>query len=250
MIGIVKIAICDDIKDFVNQMIDYIDEYKVLKAMHREINIQSFENGDSLIELIEQKERFDIIFLDILMPFINGIDVAKEIRKFDKNVKIIFLTSSPEFALDSYDVKAFSYILKQSSKEKIFQVLDEALSEIENTEKSYIMVKTKTGLVKVFYHNIEHIEIHSKTIIFHLCTNETYETFGSLSEIEDIFLSQSRFIKPYRSYIVNMDYVMKLSENKFITINNYHIPISRTSYSEVKRRYITYSFNCGENSNE
>lgn len=104
-----KIAICDDSPLFLEQtrsaVLKWSDENQISTKLY------IYENGDELIAT-NMAEPFHIILLDILMPLLNGMDTARELRQYDKTVKIIFLTSSPEFALESYDVKAYSYLLK------------------------------------------------------------------------------------------------------------------------------------------
>jgi len=90
-----------------------------------------FQNGFEIISSLEKGNRFDIYILDIIMSNFSGIETAKEIRAFDKNSPIVFLTSSPEFALEGYKVKALNYVLKPASKEKLFETLDEVFSEIQ-----------------------------------------------------------------------------------------------------------------------
>ena len=108
----IRIAICDDSSAFLHQtkfMIDHWDNYP------QNITTELFEDGDTLI-LAHSKRPFDIILLDVVMPLLNGIDAAKELRRKDKTVKIVFLTSSAEFAVDSYTVKASNFFVIYTRK--------------------------------------------------------------------------------------------------------------------------------------
>ena len=112
----IRIALCDDSSAFLEEtkfMIEHWDKCP------QNITMELFEDGDTLI-LTHAKKPFDIILLDIVMPLLNGIETAKELREKDKNVKIVFLTSSAEFAVDSYAVKASNYLLKPLESEKLF----------------------------------------------------------------------------------------------------------------------------------
>lgn len=118
-----KIAVCDDSPLFLELAIKFINKWSEERQFP--VSISSYNNGDDLLAA-NAEERMDIIFLDIIMPLLNGMDTARELRQTDKAVKIIFLTSSPEFALESYEVKAQGYVLKplfmNSSKIRLMNV--------------------------------------------------------------------------------------------------------------------------------
>ena len=106
----IKIAFCDDDMEVLHQMNELLDRYRVER--NEDITYVAFQSPFELLTEIEKGIRPDILFLDVVMPGQNGMDVAKEIRQYDTNMKIIFLTSSPEFAVESYSVGAYFYQLK------------------------------------------------------------------------------------------------------------------------------------------
>ncbi len=117
-----RIAVCDDSPQFLQTAAELVNGWATQRNFPVEIN--TYQNGDDLLEA-NSASRFDIVFLDIIMPLLNGMDTARELRENDTVIRIIFLTSSPEFALDSYDVKAQGYLLKPVSGDKIYSALDE-----------------------------------------------------------------------------------------------------------------------------
>ncbi len=240
-----RIALCDDDSGMLSQIATDIKACEIDREIYGEITLTNFESGLDLVNAVKHNERFDIILLDILMPRMNGLEAAREIRLVDKNAKIIFLTSSPQFALESYDVKAYYYLLKNYSREKLKSVLQEAIAEIADTEGSYTMLKTRTGFVKLYFHSLLYLEIIGRTITFYLNNDQRYEVFSTLTEIEEVFLKQERFIKPHRSYIVNMDCIRKLDRNGITMINNHKLPVSKSLYQMVKKEYMDYSFKRG-----
>ncbi|HOQ00478.1 MAG TPA: LytTR family DNA-binding domain-containing protein [Acetivibrio clariflavus] len=124
-----QIALCDDnIADLFN-MLELLNEYKSSKHMNFEYAV--FTNGFELISSLNKGKQYDIYCLDIVMPGFTGIDAANEIRSFDKTAPILFFTSSTEFALESYSVKAINYVLKPISKEKLFSTFDQLFEQIE-----------------------------------------------------------------------------------------------------------------------
>lgn len=237
-----KIAICDDSPDILARLKDDLLLFCKNYAFAEPLEIKSYTSGSALLDAVDAGERFHIILLDVLMPLLNGIETAAEIRRSDKVVKIVFLTSSEHFALESYDVKAFSYILKGASKEKLFAVLLDAIDEITVSAENYTLLKTKTGLVKICFQNIEYIEVIGKTIYIHLTNGQIHQLYGTLTQIESVIDGNPKFIRPHRSYIVNMDYIQKLRSNEIVMVSNQRIPVSKSSYAEVKERYISYSF--------
>ena len=139
-----KIAICDDDKDFLFQIKSFISSWG---NKPNNLIMQTFEDGDTLIHT-HTESPFDIIILDVVMPLLNGIETAREIREHDKSVKLAFLTSSPEFAVDSYTVKANNYLLKPIKPEKLYCCLDEFQTELrQNTQN--IIVKSNNAVQRV-----------------------------------------------------------------------------------------------------
>lgn len=116
------IAICDDDILYMNKVKEMIEQWG--KDNNEDVSVYLFNHGDALINSY-QKSKIDVIFLDIMMPLLNGMDAAREIRKTDQVVKIIFLTSSPEFALESYDVKASGYLIKPTNYERLCSLLND-----------------------------------------------------------------------------------------------------------------------------
>lgn len=142
-----RIAICDDEERYVSDVKCMLQKWATEVSAY--IQIYCFHDGDSLIQEAETIQ-FDIVFLDIVMPLINGFDTAKELRSKDKTVKIIFLTSSPEFALQSYSVKATNYCLKPLTYEKLKEVLDDC-TNVHQTEPENLVLKQSADIRKFIF---------------------------------------------------------------------------------------------------
>ena len=140
----IKVAFCDDDLSVLNEISVLLDQYRVDR--NKEITYTAFNNPLELMAEIEKGMRVDILFLDVIMPGENGIEVAQEIRQYDTNVKIIFLTSSAEFAVQSYTVGAYFYQLKPIWKESFERLMDSVISECRKEQQSSLILRCKNGL--------------------------------------------------------------------------------------------------------
>lgn len=237
-----QIAICDDNKIELLHMKQIVEEFKASHISIFNLKCDIFSSSLDLLMVTEKGKNYDILVLDILMPLMTGIQVATEIRKRNTSAKIIFLTSSPEFAVDSYAVNAFYYLLKPIEKEKLIPILEEACSHTVHKNEKGIIVKCKDCLTKIPLYKIEYAEILGRKLFFHLTNGGVMESLGTLSELENDLLSDKRFIKPYRSFIVNMDCIQRITGKDIITFSNKSVPIARKIYKNIRQTYIDYSF--------
>lgn len=234
-----QIAVCDDSIDELSNMVQLIDLYRTSKHLNCEHAV--FPNGFELISALEKEKRFDIYCLDIMMPGFSGIDVAKEIRTFDKTAPILFLTSSPEFALESYSVKAINYILKPISKEKLFLTFDDLLEQMKSEKvEDAVIVKSNEGIQKILISNLVFAEVIGRSVFYHMRSGKVIECIEAFSSVCDNLLRYGCFIKPHRSYLVNMQYVDTI-ENHQITLQTLSaVPVAQGKAKQVKTQYLNY----------
>lgn len=232
-----NIAICDD----------HIEEVKIISTLVSKniellnipFKITYFNEGQDLIEHMESsKETFDIIFLDIYMKASHGIDIARDIREFDKECKIIFITSSEAHAIDSYDVRAIYYILKPINEEKFSLAIKLAIEELDKGNKQIVIIN-KRGSYRVLYKDILYAESKARVVNIYLKSGEIITFY---SKLEDFYqsLKDESFLKCHKSFIVNMDYILKIEDNFIFTGDNIKIPISSTNISVIKEMYFKY----------
>jgi len=237
-----KIAICDDDKQELLQISELVDEFLRGNLADSKSEVFSFDSSMNLQHQIEAGKHFDIFLLDVIMPGINGIKLATEIRARDQVAKIIFLTASSQFAIDSYSVGAFHYLLKPVQKNPLFSVLEKARHDLNRRLQQFIVVKTPFSLTRVFLHQLIYVEVIRRTVFFHLADGTTIESNRTIAQVEDVLLSDNRFIKPHRSYIVNLDYIKDLSPDGLALIGGLSVPVSRNLFKKIKEAYIHYSF--------
>jgi len=234
-----QIAVCDDNINDLSNMVQLIDLYRSSKNLNCEYAV--FPNGFDLISALGKGKRFDIYCLDIIMPAFTGIEVAKEIRVFDKTAPILFFTTSTEFALESYSVKAVNYVLKPISKEKFFITFDEMLERIKvEKEDNAIIVKSNEGIQRILISNLLFAEVIGRKVFYHLLSGKIIECTESFSNVCDNLLKYKHFIKTHRFYILNMQYIDAIDDNKVILQTFSSVPIAQGKAREIKQQYLAY----------
>ena len=143
----IKVAFCDDDLSVLKELSVLMDRYRVER--NQDITYAAFHSPLELLSEVERGTRLDIIFLDVLMPGQDGISAAREIRKYDTSVKIIYLTSSSEYAVDSYEVGAYFYQLKPIWQESFYRLMDSVLRECRKNEKNSLILRCKTGITRL-----------------------------------------------------------------------------------------------------
>ena len=236
----IKIAFCDDDCSVLDSLHELLVLYRAQKNV--EINDYTFRSPLDLIAEIERGIRCDILFLDVLMPGENGIDAATEIRSYDKNIKIIFLTSSAEYAVQSYTVNAFYYQLKPICAESFCRLMDTVLSQCEKEHAHSLILHCKSGITRIQPSQLEYCEVIHRTLFLHLTSGKVLESIGSLDELSRQLMPYGSFFRPHRSYLVNIEYVQSLSYQSITMSCLAEIPIPRRKYNEVKNTFLEYAF--------
>lgn len=232
------IALCDDNIDELSTMVTLLGEYKESKPIQFEYAV--YHNGLELIPILEKGKKYDIYCLDIIMPSFTGIDLAKEIRRFDKNAQIIFFTSSTEFALESYSVRALNYVLKPVTREKLFYTLNDVLDQIVKVQETAIVVKSKKGIQKILLSNLIYAEAMGKKVLYHLISGSVVECIEQFSTVCDNLLKESNFIKPHRSFLINMSYIGTIKNTEIMLQNLTSVPIAQGKVKKIKECFLAF----------
>lgn len=231
----IKIAICDDENIFIDNYVKIIN--KIKKDYKYNIEIHTFNSGEDLIKYtIINEVRFELVFLDIIMKEVNGIETAKKLKEIDELTEIVFLTSSKEYALDGYDIKVFNYIIKNSKQQEL--KIYEAIKHCYLKTNDYIIINNKSSIEKIEISKIVYIESAKRKIIVNTIDSQ-YETYEKLDNIYKK-LESFGFVKTHRSYIVNMDFIKKIEPKEIITTRGDIVLISRGNAEMVKEKFISY----------
>ncbi len=232
-----RIAVCDDAQDILQHTQSLIESWK--NSVFR-FHIEAFDNGDDLIAA-HRTTPFDILILDIVMPLLNGIDTAREIREFDRTVKIIFLTSAPEFAVESYTVKATNYLLKPIESEKLHACLQELCQEFKK-ERRNIAVRSASAIYKVAFQDIEYVEAQNKAVQFCMTDGRVLHSNQPLYDYEHELTLADGFFRCHRSYIVNLQQVDHYTSKELFMSSGMRIPISRSNQKDFESAYFETLF--------
>jgi len=232
-----RIAVCDDMPQFLTDTKALAEQWK---NKPDDMTVSLFQDADALLE-VHAAYPFDIIFLDVVMPLLNGIQAAGEIRRKDKIVKIVFLSHSPEYALDSYTVKADDYLLKPVKRERFFACLDDCYAELQEQAKC-VAVKTHTGLRRIQLQDIESVEAQGKLVIFTLAQGGRVEAMEPLYAYEGFLLLEDGFFKCHRSYIVNLYKIQTYTAKEVTMRSSCRIPISRSCQKKFEEAYFSLMF--------
>lgn len=237
----IRVALCDDDLSVLNGVNALIEQYR--GRCNQEIVYVAFNSPLELLAEIEKGVRFDVLFLDVIMPGENGINTAKEIRQYDNVVKIIFLTSSSEFAIESYTVGAYFYQIKPIWEENFYSLMDSVISECRKEDRGSLVLRCKGGITRISLEQLEYCEVIGRTLLFHMDNGTVLESSGSMEELCSQLTQYDNFLRPHRSFLVNMEYIQSISYKAITMKNLAKIPIPHGKCSEVKNAYLEYAFN-------
>lgn len=232
-----RIAVCDDLRAFLRHTKIAIQQWE---KGPDELHIETFEDADSLLTAHRSKP-FDIILLDVVMPLLDGIEAAREIRQNDRSVKIVFLTSSPEFAVASYTVKADNYLLKPVDKQALYRCLEQLYEDIRQRAK-YIMVRSSTAMHRILLEDIESVEAQNKRVLISLTDGSVIEAAEPLYAFENKLPLEEGFFKCHRSYMINLYRIDTYTQKEIHMHSGCRIPVSRSFHKEFETAYFTLLF--------
>lgn len=204
-----------------------------------EFDIQSYKNGIELVEAIENKTfTADLLILDINMKKINGLRIAKFIRRSKILCDLVFLTADREFMLEGYKYGAFDYLLKPVSLSSLQRMIDRYI-DVRELKTSFFYFKIQNSYHRV---DVDKIEAFSgdgrKATIYAVGFKGSF--YHKIDEIEQEVCKKNNFLRPHQSYIVNIDYIIEFTSNKIVLESGMEVPISKKRYHETKEKFKEY----------
>lgn len=232
-----RIAICDDeknVREFIKDKIYIFD---------KDIDVVCFDKGE---DIIIYNEHIDILFLDIQMPGMNGMDIARTLRKENEALIIIFVTALEEYVFKAFDVGAFNYLLKPLDKVKLLEVLNKAVKHVNevykrqpsNAKKERTMLIRANGMhTNIVIDDIIYAEVFNRKITLHM-VNDELEYYGKMSDLSDV--AGKDFFRTHRAYLVNMNYV-KSYDSTSVYVNDIAIPIAKAKYGDFVKAFLRFN---------
>ncbi len=236
-----RIAICDDEEKQLDQVASLLNTY-LQSRPGLNGQVEMFQSGVSLLDRAEEAEGFDLYVLDILMPELSGIDTGRRLRALGQGGEIIYLTSSNDFAADSYDVRAFFYLLKPVKEGKFFQVLDGAVEKLNRQRNNAVVVTTADGPRRVLLDSIRYVERVGRCMRYY-CTNGTVDSQtirGSFREMAALLLADRRFYLCGASFVLNFQHVTGVNGQMALLDNGQAVSLPRTAATEFKKAWGNY----------
>ncbi|MCM1040521.1 MAG: LytTR family DNA-binding domain-containing protein [Ruminococcus sp.] len=231
-----KIAVCDDEKAVRDDIAEKIH------LLFSDTDIFLYESGD---ELLAAEAAFDIIFLDIQMEGVNGMETAKKLRQAGSGAVLIFITALKDYVFQAFDVDAFHYLVKPFDKAKFYEVLHQAVQRREAEkrrepvkEEKSISIKSGRVTSKIYLKDIVYAEVFNRKICLHL-TNGELEFYGKLSDLEKKL--GDGFFRPHRAYLVQLRYVLRYDASSITLENGQTIIMAKQKYEEFVRKYFEYA---------
>ncbi len=241
----VSIAICDDMTDQLEQLAALTNEY--IKERGLVADVRAFSHPDQLLDA-SAKTPFQLYILDIVMPMLSGVQLGVELRRGDREAQILFVTTEPGFALESFSANPVGYLVKPINKENFFEVLSLAISKTAAVEKATMAIKTKDGLRVVAANSILYCERVRNSVSIALVTMERLDAMTirvPFTEYLSPLLETGKFVQPHASFVINMARVERMTNTEFVMQGGAVIPIAKGSQAAVKKTYLDYVFDRG-----
>ena len=228
-----RIAICEDNEIHRDILEHLLNRYFSERPIHFEL--VPYQYGMNFLYDMEEGAYFDMAFLDIYMEDTMGNQIAHKLRAMGYQGKIIFLTASSDFAIESYDVDASGYLLKPLDYGKLEMVMDRITRDIP---PSSYQIRQRSTVTNLGYHEILYIESNNSKCILHTESGGAYTVYKTLNTIEKE-LGDHRFLRCHQSFLVNMDHIKQIGK-QFLLSNGDDVPIRQRGVKAVRQAYMDY----------
>lgn len=235
----IRMALCDDEAEQRAAVGDLLRAYAAARPALA-VKLSVFSSGWDLLAAAEECGGFDLYVLDIVMPELSGIDLGVRLRELYSGGTIIYLTISPEFAVDSYAARAFYYLMKPAEPAKLFEVLDQAAAALEKQKAACVTVRTKAGLERVRLDEILYAELTGRAVRYHLADGNCLDSVTVRAPFQEEtapLLADQRFFLCGASFAVNLFYVTAVERGFLRMDGGARVPLARGLAAQAKRRW-------------
>jgi two-component system response regulator LytT len=234
-----KIAICDDHPGDLAALQDLLEQYRAEKAVP--LAITAYRSGESLLaDIQENGATYALLLLDVLMEGLTGIDTAVRLREGGCHTPLAFLTTTRDYAVESYGVKALDYLLKPVDTTRLQALLDSLLDSPKN--HPWLLLHVHGNVCHCFYSDILFFESLDHCIYLHQKNNGTLRCAETLAALETALADDPRFYRCHKSYLINFDYVdyIDYTEDAFVFTTGEHVPYRIRERRKIADDYYRY----------
>lgn len=238
----IRIAICDDENPYLNIMKTSIQNI-MQKERIEKYEIDLFPSAKLLEEKIAQKQVYQVIFLDINMPEMSGLELAQKIRESDKDVILIFITAFLDYAIEGYRFNVLRFLLKDMLEQLLPECMDAILRKLQLYTQT-VQYRFIEGEIIVPVGDIYYIESRKHKLVFNILNNKNKQLslYNKLDSIEEC-LKQYNYIRIHKSFLVNAKYIKSISNYKVTLLNGEQLPVPREKFQKIKEKYYTIKGN-------
>lgn len=234
-----NVAIIDDEKTDAAELKALVK--KILANEGEEASFEYFDQGINFIS--DYYPRYDVIFMDVNMANMNGIDAAKKLRERDEETALIFVTHSPQYAIRGYEVGALDFLIKPFGYGAVSAALKRALKAIKKREKagnSPLVLKVGSQFIRYDLKDVHYIEVYGHDLVYQF-EKESVTTKGQLCDLEE-GLKEHGFYRCFHSYIVNLKEIAKIEPTKLILRSGKELPLSRRKREALLKAVLKEAF--------
>lgn len=233
----INIAVVDSNYKDRRKTLTLLDEYTATTRMR--CRIDWFNSGSGILDEVRRNGVYDLYLIEPMLPDINGIRVARDLRKESRSGKIVFISETQTYAFAAFEVRAFDYVSKTASKMRFFDMLDNAFEDIINNMVIPVFeLELQSGYIRVPADSISHVDIVGRALCYHMTDGKTYLSKclrGGFIGAVDKLLDQPWFVMSGVSHLINVSCITVLYKNSAIMSNGETVPITHASYPIVRK---------------
>ncbi len=233
------IALADDRPDALVRLSDTLNEYAARNGLHFDLHL--FSSGEALLDA-HSSCRFSVIFLDVFMTGLSGIETAAKIRETDEDVFLIFLTTSNDHQAQAIHWHVFDYINKEEGPEAVVRVMDRLLRRHTRETGPYLTFSADKAEVRLPYKDLVCLTADRNYLVIHSRQKKVYRTRMTLSSVWAQLEPDGRFLQILRGVVVNMDYITDIADNTCRLQGDLLLPVSIRNRDRVERLWTDYTF--------
>ncbi len=229
-----RVAVCDDSAvdaGFVEHLVE-----SWAASRQQDIQIQSFSSAEQFLFHYEEDKGFDVLLLDIEMGAMDGVTMAKRVRRDNEAIQIVFITGYSEYIAEGYEVAALHYLMKPVNRDKLYVVLDRALEKSKQNERC-LNLELGGEMVRIPFYEIRYLDVRQNYVTVH--AKEEYTVKRTLSEFEKEL--DQRFFRVGRGLIVNLKYIQRVTKSEAYLSEGTVLPLPRGAYEPLNRAIIAYT---------